>query len=107
MPQNRTKTGQFVKGQSGNPGGRTKIDPKVIEILKAALPEMAERLVKLTESDDENVALKAILAAFERLFGKPVQASDVQMDVSGALDVRAQIHAALLEQAKQAKEHAE
>jgi len=82
MPGNRTETGQFQKGQSGNPNGRPKDDPEVKAILRAHSKKMVRRLVKLTESDDENVALKAILAAFDRLYGKPVQPSDVSMDVA-------------------------
>jgi hypothetical protein len=72
-PQNRANAGQFKKGQSGNPGGRVKVDPDVKEALKAACPRAAERLVELMESPDEAVAMKAAATILDRVHGKPAQ----------------------------------
>jgi hypothetical protein len=63
----------FRKGQSGNPSGRPKTDPDVKEALKAACPAAAKRLVQLSQSFDEDVALKASIAILDRTYGKPTQ----------------------------------
>lgn len=106
-PQKRAENGRILPGTVLNPGGRPKKDPEAYEILKANTKKAAAKLVALMDDRNTKVALQAAQSLLDRVWGKPVQASEVQMDVSGALDVRAQIHAALLEQAKQAKEHAE
>lgn len=93
----RTEKGHFMKGVSGNPSGRPKQDPEVKEIFKAALPHAAERLVQLIDSRKELVAIKAIEIIFDRTQGKAPQA--VSMDLTGGLDIRAQIRAVLLERA--------
>ena len=97
MPANRTKTGQFIKGQSGNPSGRPKQDPEVIEIIRAACPNAARRLVEFVNHDNPKIAMWAITELLDRGYGKPIQAQDISMDVSGGLDVRAQIRSILLE----------
>lgn len=67
MPENRTKTGQFAVGVSGNPGGRPRIDPEVVEILSAAGPEAARKRVKLMKCGDPRVELAASTAVLEAL----------------------------------------
>ena len=69
------------------------------EALRALEPECVERLGDIVRNGKPSEATIAIQIVFDRLYGKPVQATDVNMDVSGGLDVRAQIHAALLAQA--------
>lgn len=91
--------GRYIKGQSGNPSGRPKENPIAKEILRAALPHAAERLVELVDSKNEDTALKAINSLFDRTQGRPMQA--VAMDVSGGLDIRAQIRQVLLEKIKE------
>ena len=72
------------------------MDPETKEALLKLGPKAVARLAKLLDSDDETVAERAVDIVFNRLWGKPVQPSDVNMDVSGGLDLTAQIHAALL-----------
>ena len=98
MPENRLKTGQFSKGQSGNPGGRPKQDPEAKEILKTATPDAARVLVGLLQSKDEKIKLQSAQAILDRTQGKPKEA--VSMDLSGGLDVRAQVRSVLMERLK-------
>ena len=69
----------FPPGVSGNPSGRPKIDPEVKEILKAASPDAARELVKLTHSKRENILLAAITEILDRTQGKPETMSKVEL----------------------------
>ena len=95
MPANRTKTEQFIKGQSGNASGRPKENPEVKEILKAASVDAAKMLVELMYSDIEKISLAATVEILNRTEGKPRE--NVAMNVNGGLDVRAQIRSVLME----------
>ena len=75
----------FQKGQSGNPSGRPKKDPEIAEILKAALPEVARKLVELAESEDPRIALPACKEILDRTQGKPESMSKIEL--SGELAV--------------------
>lgn len=105
-PKKRAKNGQFLPGNREGTG-RKKIPADVKEALAALTPDGVKRLGDIIRDGKDCDALEGIRMLFERLYGKPVQATDVQMDVTGGLDVRAQIHAALLEQAKQKREKAD
>lgn len=81
MPANREKTGRRKANagsfRAGDPRinrrGRPPINPDVREALTAACPAAVRRLVELSESDDEHVALKASAEIVERNLGKSVQ----------------------------------
>ena len=101
MPDNseRIAIGRpFQPGQSGNPSGRPKANPEIKEILKAASVHAAERLVALVDSKQEKIALQAVQEILNRTEGKP--RDNVQMNVSGDLDVRSQIRDILIERLK-------
>lgn len=87
----------FPKGVSGNPGGRPKADPEVKEILRAASPEAARKLVEYMSHENAKIAMWAITDVLDRTQGKPVQAQDINMDITGLLDVRAQIRMVMKE----------
>ena len=69
--------GKWVKGQSGNPGGR----PKMPEDLKRAMQGLAEDAIKVLHealsSDDERVRIMAAGHVLDRGYGKPTQAVDL------------------------------
>ena len=69
--------GRWVKGQSGNPGGR----PKMPEDLKRAMQGLAEDAIKVLRealsSDDERVRIMAAGHVLDRGYGKPTQAVDL------------------------------
>ncbi|GHT03028.1 hypothetical protein AGMMS50276_33100 [Synergistales bacterium] len=60
----------WAKGQSGNPSGRPKQNPEVVETLKAHSVEAAETLIELLTSKDENIRLKAAQVILDRTEGK-------------------------------------
>ena len=68
---NSYRTGQFQPGQSGNPSGRPRADPEVKEILKAAAPDAARKLVELMNSKNEKIAFQAAQEILNRTQGKP------------------------------------
>lgn len=87
----------FAKGQSGNPSGRPKANPEVKEILKAASPDAARKLVELLGSRTEKIALAAATEILDRTMGRPETTGKVQVEHSGSLSLQAEVRAALLE----------
>lgn len=75
-PQNRDKTGRFVKGQSGNPGGRPK---KPIELEQYAKDAPA-KLRAIADDPATPVKIKADIEKFffEAVYGKAAQAVDLE-----------------------------
>ena len=74
----------FEKGKSGNPAGRPPgtTTKKISEELRAHLPKAIETLLKLMDSDQDSVRLKAATEVLDRVYGKPapVQAPDETSD---------------------------
>lgn len=77
-PGSRDNAGRFVKGQSGNPSGRKKMDEETKKILEAAAPEAARKLVEMMKSENtsEKGRLKAISEIMDRVYGKATQPID-------------------------------
>ena len=86
----------FQKGVSGNPGGRPRVNPEVREILKAHSVEAARKLVEMINHENPKIAMWAITDILDRTQGKALQAQDINMEISGHVDVRAQIREILL-----------
>lgn len=97
MPVNRTKTGQFQKGCSGNPSGRPKLDPEIVKTIRSACPHAVERLIEFVDDKNPKIAMWAITELLDRGYGKPTQVQSVSMDLSGGLDLRAHVRDSLLE----------
>ena len=70
-PQNRTSSGQFLPGQSGNPGGRPKDEHRVSELARSYTAEAIDTLVDLMRhGKDERVRGTAAQALLDRGWGK-------------------------------------
>lgn len=86
----------FVKGQSGNPGGRPKQDPEVRRLAKALTVEAIGTLADVMRNKRAPAAARvsAAEALLNRGWGKPSQAVEVQGPDGGPVQVG--IGAALL-----------
>ena len=68
----RAANGRFLKGKSGNPGGRPRDEQKVAELARSYTREAIETLVELMRSgNDERVRGTAAQALLDRGWGKP------------------------------------
>ena len=63
----------FVKGQSGNPGGRPKQEGEIRELARESGPEAIAKLVEHMNGDDSRLSQSASIALLDRGFGKPAQ----------------------------------
>lgn len=97
MPENREKTGRFKAGCSGNPSGRPKIPEDVRELIRAACPEAAKKLIGYMDHSNPKIAMWAITEVLDRGYGKPMQMQDIQLDMAGSIDIDAQIRRVLVE----------
>ena len=69
--QNRARSGQFLPGKSGNPGGRPKDEHRVAEMARSYTAEAIETLVDLMRhGKDERVRGTAAQALLDRGWGK-------------------------------------
>lgn len=67
----------FVKGQSGNPGGRPKEDLEAKRLARAQTKAAIKRLVYWMESENPKASVTACIALLDRAFGKPAQSVDL------------------------------
>ena len=82
MPANRTATGKFATGVSGNPSGRPKIPADVREAIRAACPEAVRVLIDLLHSKKEAYRLEAAKTLLDRGYGKPESMSKIELSGS-------------------------
>jgi hypothetical protein len=69
--QNRARSGRFLPGQSGNPGGRPKDEHRVAELARSYTLEAIDTLVELMrDGKDERVRGTAAQALLDRGWGK-------------------------------------
>lgn len=89
-PENSAASGRFKKGQSGNPGGRPKVEGEIRELAQQHGPAALKRLVELMASENERVAVAAAQAVLDRGYGKAAQALhlDGELRVPGSLTIR-------------------
>jgi hypothetical protein len=61
---------RFKSGQSGNPGGRPKVDPALRLMLSNAAPKAAECLVRIAQDDTHKDQFKAIERILDYTLGR-------------------------------------
>jgi hypothetical protein len=64
----------FQPGQSGNPGGRPKVENIVKRIARNHTEKAINKLATLLDSADERIQIAAAQALLDRGYGKPAQA---------------------------------
>jgi len=64
-------TGRFLKGKSGNPGGRPTEDG-IRELARQHGPKAIARLARAMDSKDERVSIAASIAILNRGYGTPI-----------------------------------
>lgn len=70
----------FVRGQSGNPSGRPKVDFEVRQLAREYGREAIEKLAAIMRGDNPSLARAACEALLDRGFGKPVQSVGLDPD---------------------------
>ena len=102
MATGRDKSGRWVKGHSGNISGYPKENPDVKALLKAHTLDAAQKVIDLLDCGIEKIELQAAQEILNRVEGKP--RDNVQMNVSGSLDVRSQVREIMMERMVQTPE---
>ena len=81
MSMNRSSSGRFKPGISGNPGGRPKHTPEqrdALEAVKSLAPDAVEAMARLLKAKDTPPALQVRIAeiVLDRAYGKPIAGVD-------------------------------
>lgn len=87
MPDNmprtglRDRNGRFLKGTTGNPGGRPKEDRAVVELARQHTEAAVAALVETVRDPGHPQRIRAAEALLDRGWGRPRQAidADIQM----------------------------
>lgn len=79
----------FVKGQSGNPGGRPKVLGDLREKARAQTDEALETLIRVSRDRKAPAAAQvaAALGILDRGWGKPVQSTELSAADGGPLRI--------------------
>ena len=80
------RKGQFVKGQSGNPAGRSKLDKEVTELARQEAPAAFMRIIELSkQARDIKINYAANQYIVDRACGKPKQQAEVEANLTGLI----------------------
>lgn len=63
----------FQPGQSGNPGGRPKLDPRLRDMARAKTEEAFAVILDCLADPDKKIALRAAEVLLDRGYGRPTQ----------------------------------
>ena len=69
----------FQPGQSGNPGGRPKVDPEIREAARAHAEQALKVFIDGLTDDDARVRLKSAEHLLDRAYGKPALSIDAEI----------------------------
>src|ERR1700755_2803220 len=75
----RTPTGQFLPGHTGNPGGRPGLPAEVRARLSALSLSAVQALAEALYGGDARVRVVAAAHILDRLYGRPAQATDLTL----------------------------
>jgi hypothetical protein len=78
----RDTSGRFVKGATGNAGGRPLENAEVKELARRQGPAAIARLTQLMYCDDPQVSIAASRALLDRGYGRPEQSVEVSGNVN-------------------------
>lgn len=89
MAAARDAHGRFVKGTSGNPGGRPAIPEGQKELLRDLVPAALEIKRKILLDDNAPLTLRNAVAdsVLDRVYGKPVQTTPTEDNGLSKLDL--------------------
>ena len=81
-PANRTETGQFAPGQSGNPSGRPRRDQDLTELARMHTEDAINTLVSILNDPKANASarISAASAILDRGYGRAPQAVAVKTE---------------------------
>lgn len=113
-PQNKDKTKQsapahaWKPGQSGNPGGRPKIPPEIVELARLHTKEAVLTFVDVMQNgDDEKARIDAADKLLSRAWGKPTEKVELTGEDGGPITTHAYIAGinfkSIVEKAKKVK----
>ncbi len=81
-PKRKAPKTAFVKGKSGNPGGRPAKTEQEFELIAACKGKTSDALAVILDimqnGEKEPTRLAAAQAIIERAYGKPVQPQDIE-----------------------------
>lgn len=92
-PEKDPKTGHFLKGQSGNPNGRSKVTRAGRQALEAECVKLWPQMLAVTKSialdpyQKVNARISAVKMIFHWGFGKPAQNVEVEVTVDGIFNM--------------------
>lgn len=98
---NPTGVGGFKPGQSGNPNGRPKVNPLVVELAQAQTEDAIAVLASIMKDDEKPTAARvsAAQALLDRGHGKPAQSMTVAGDPENPLSMNLALSVGFVEPA--------